>query len=117
MDALTFLDRLDKAKPLPFYVLHGDESFLVRQALLGRAVGERPQLLLGHLLHELVDEERWGPHVGVEQSPVAGLERVGAEEVGAEIEPDPQVGPGVRVLDHIIVGDGRCLSFAERGLL
>jgi DNA repair protein RadC len=23
----------------------------------------------------------------------------------------------VRVLDHIIVGDGRCLSFAERGLL
>jgi DNA repair protein RadC len=23
----------------------------------------------------------------------------------------------VRVLDHIIVGDGRCMSFAERGLL
>jgi DNA repair protein RadC len=24
---------------------------------------------------------------------------------------------GVRVLDHIIVGDGACTSFAERGLL
>jgi DNA repair protein RadC len=23
----------------------------------------------------------------------------------------------VRVLDHVIVGDGRCMSFAERGLL
>jgi DNA repair protein RadC len=23
----------------------------------------------------------------------------------------------VRILDHIIVGDGRCMSFAERGLL
>src|SRR5207237_850540 len=35
MEALTFLDRIAKAKPLPFYVLHGDESFLVRQATLG----------------------------------------------------------------------------------
>src|SRR5262245_6765941 len=34
MDALTFLDRLAKAKPLPFYVLHGDEPFLERQVLL-----------------------------------------------------------------------------------
>jgi DNA repair protein RadC len=23
----------------------------------------------------------------------------------------------IRVLDHIVVGDGRCISFAERGLL
>jgi DNA repair protein RadC len=23
----------------------------------------------------------------------------------------------VRVLDHVVVGDGRCVSFAERGLL
>src|SRR5262245_4120439 len=35
MDSLTFLDRLDKAKPQPIYVLHGDEEFLKRQALLG----------------------------------------------------------------------------------
>lgn len=32
MDALTFLDRIDKAKPQPVYVLHGDEEFLKRQA-------------------------------------------------------------------------------------
>jgi len=31
MKALTFLDRIARAKPLPFYVLHGDESFLKRQ--------------------------------------------------------------------------------------
>ena len=24
---------------------------------------------------------------------------------------------GIRVLDHIVVGDGACVSFAERGLL
>jgi DNA polymerase-3 subunit delta len=35
MDALTFLDRLAKAKPLPFYVLHGDEPFLERRVILG----------------------------------------------------------------------------------
>lgn len=35
MDSLTFLDRLDKAKPQPVYVLHGDEEFLKRQAKLG----------------------------------------------------------------------------------
>lgn len=34
MDSLTFLDRLDKAKPQPLYVLHGDEDFLKRQCLL-----------------------------------------------------------------------------------
>src|SRR5215471_12792411 len=34
MEALTFLDRLSKAKPLPFYVLHGDETFLKRQVTL-----------------------------------------------------------------------------------
>jgi DNA polymerase III subunit delta len=34
MDALTFLDRLSKAKPLPFYVLCGDETFLKRQVTL-----------------------------------------------------------------------------------
>src|SRR5438552_717413 len=32
MDSLTFLDRLDKAKPQPVYVLHGDDDFLKRQA-------------------------------------------------------------------------------------
>src|SRR4051812_21237515 len=35
MEALTFLDRLTKAKPLPLYVLHGDEPFLERRAVLG----------------------------------------------------------------------------------
>jgi DNA polymerase-3 subunit delta len=35
MEALTFLERLDKAKLQPFYVLCGDEAFLRRQALLG----------------------------------------------------------------------------------
>src|SRR5262245_2223509 len=34
MDSLTFLDRLDKAKPQPVYVLHGDEEFLKRQSKL-----------------------------------------------------------------------------------
>lgn len=34
MEALTFLDRLAKAKPLPFYVLHGDEPFLERRVTL-----------------------------------------------------------------------------------
>ena len=34
MEALTFLDRLAKAKPLPFYVLFGDETFLKRQVTL-----------------------------------------------------------------------------------
>src|SRR5262245_35699162 len=33
MDSLTFLDRLDRAKPQPVYVLHGDEEFLKRQSL------------------------------------------------------------------------------------
>jgi DNA polymerase-3 subunit delta len=42
MDSLTFLDRLDKARPQPVYVLFGDEEFLKRQAL--RAVR---RLLLG----------------------------------------------------------------------
>jgi DNA polymerase-3 subunit delta len=35
MEALTFLDRLAKAKPQPIYVVHGDEAFLRRQVLLG----------------------------------------------------------------------------------
>src|SRR5262249_30062695 len=34
MDSLTYLERGDKAKVLPLYVLHGDEPFLKRQALL-----------------------------------------------------------------------------------
>jgi DNA polymerase-3 subunit delta len=34
MDSLTFLDRLDKAKPQPLYVLKGDEEFLRRQVHL-----------------------------------------------------------------------------------
>ena len=34
MDSLTFLDRIDKAKPQPIYVLKGDEAFLERQVLL-----------------------------------------------------------------------------------
>src|SRR2546423_15523485 len=33
MDALAFLDRGDKARILPLIVLHGDESFLKREAL------------------------------------------------------------------------------------
>lgn len=33
MDSLTFLERLDKLKPQPIYVLHGDEEFLKRQCL------------------------------------------------------------------------------------
>jgi DNA polymerase-3 subunit delta len=32
MECLTFLDRADKLKPQPVYVLHGDEPFLKRQA-------------------------------------------------------------------------------------
>jgi DNA polymerase-3 subunit delta len=32
MDSLTFLDRADKQKPQPVYVLHGDEGFLKRHA-------------------------------------------------------------------------------------
>jgi DNA polymerase-3 subunit delta len=35
MEALTFLERLDKATPLPFYVLHEGDAFLARQVLLG----------------------------------------------------------------------------------
>ncbi len=35
MEAFTFLERIDKAKPQPFYVVHGDEAFLQRQVLLG----------------------------------------------------------------------------------
>jgi DNA polymerase-3 subunit delta len=42
MDSLTFLQRLDKAKPQPFYVLHGDEDLLKRLVL--RAIR---QLVLG----------------------------------------------------------------------
>jgi DNA polymerase-3 subunit delta len=34
MDCLTFLDRLDKVRPQPVYVLHGDDEFLKRQAQL-----------------------------------------------------------------------------------
>jgi DNA polymerase-3 subunit delta len=34
MECLTFLERLDKQKPQPLYVLHGDESFLEWQARL-----------------------------------------------------------------------------------
>jgi DNA polymerase-3 subunit delta len=33
MDSLTFLERADRLKPKPLYVLHGDEEFLKRQAL------------------------------------------------------------------------------------
>ncbi len=35
MDAITFLEKLDKAKIQPVYVLHGDEAFLKRQVLAG----------------------------------------------------------------------------------
>jgi DNA polymerase-3 subunit delta len=34
MDGLTFLEKAAKAKPLPLYVVHGDEDFLKRQVLL-----------------------------------------------------------------------------------
>src|SRR5262245_35446776 len=33
MEALTFVEKLSKAKPRPVYVLAGDEDFLKRQAL------------------------------------------------------------------------------------
>src|SRR5438876_664990 len=33
MDSLTFIERAPRLKPLPVYVLHGDEEFLKRQAL------------------------------------------------------------------------------------
>src|SRR5688572_5263655 len=33
MDSLTFLERTPKGKPLPLYVLYGDEDFLKRQVL------------------------------------------------------------------------------------
>lgn len=33
MDSLTFLDRADRLKPKPLYVVHGDEDFLKRQVL------------------------------------------------------------------------------------
>jgi DNA polymerase III subunit delta len=33
MDSLAFLERTARARPLPLYVLHGDESFLKRQVL------------------------------------------------------------------------------------
>jgi DNA polymerase-3 subunit delta len=33
MDSLTFLERVDRAKPQPLYVVHGDEHFLKRQVL------------------------------------------------------------------------------------
>src|SRR5262245_63360506 len=33
MDSLAFLERADRAKLLPLYVLHGDEPFLKRQVL------------------------------------------------------------------------------------
>jgi DNA polymerase-3 subunit delta len=42
MDSLTFLERLDKARPRSLYVLHGDEAFLKRLVL--RAIR---QLVLG----------------------------------------------------------------------
>jgi DNA polymerase III subunit delta len=35
MDALTFLDKIDKAKVQPIYVLTGDEAFLKHQVLAG----------------------------------------------------------------------------------
>jgi DNA polymerase-3 subunit delta len=34
MEAFTFLERLDRAKPQPLYVVHGDEPFLQRQVLI-----------------------------------------------------------------------------------
>ena len=61
-------------------------------------------------LHELVDEERRRAHVGVEQAPVARLERVGGEQALAELEPDLQVGAGVRVLDGIELARGDRLA-------
>jgi DNA polymerase-3 subunit delta len=33
MDSLTFLDRADRLKPQPLYVVHGDEDFLKRQVI------------------------------------------------------------------------------------
>src|SRR5438552_2834411 len=33
MDSLVFLERADRLKPQPIYVLHGDEEFLKRQVL------------------------------------------------------------------------------------
>jgi DNA polymerase-3 subunit delta len=43
MDSLAFLERADRLKPQPVYVLHGDEDFLKRQvltALRGLVLGE-----------------------------------------------------------------------------
>jgi DNA polymerase-3 subunit delta len=43
MECLTFLERLDKQKPQPLYVLHGDEPFLewqARQAIRRLILGE-----------------------------------------------------------------------------
>lgn len=39
MDALSFLERVEKLKPLSLYVVHGDESFLKREVL--RAIRKR----------------------------------------------------------------------------
>src|SRR5262249_37768355 len=46
MDALTFLDRANKSKPRPIYVLHGDEGFLKRlvlAALQSLVLGEKEE--------------------------------------------------------------------------
>jgi len=45
------------------------------------------------------------------------LEGVGNGPIDAFTNLLSGVGIDVRVLDHVIVGDTRCFSFAERGLL
>jgi DNA polymerase-3 subunit delta len=55
MDSMTFLERAGKSKPLPLYVLHGDEDFLKRQVL---------QALRGLILGPDADDMGMTVHAG-----------------------------------------------------
>ena len=51
------------------------------------------------------------------QPPFRGAEPSQADELITRRLKEALALVDVRVLDHLIVGDGRCFSFAERGLL
>src|SRR5438094_465898 len=71
MDSLVFLERAQRLKPQPVYVLHGDEDFLKRQvvtALRRIVLGEAAQLLVDLIGSDmgLLEQElaKWAIYVG-----------------------------------------------------
>ena len=121
MDSLTFLERLDKAKPQALYVLHGDEQFLkrqVQQAITSQVRhrnevrrSERGSIIDGRLEGAISITEE-DADVGARQKVI----RVGHHDIEmAVVTAMPESGDRVSKLEQPKQGVVMAVAMAQRG--